>query len=136
MKHHHAAWTTGLSSLAAGLLHISIVAIVHWSPFPPLEGIFFIFGGLAQCALGLYFLFKPTMNTYRLGLSMNGVMAILYLLVQFLPVPFVGEPEDIGTLSAIVVILELIAVGTSLRWLLIHSEHGHGKSCTLPLVLH
>lgn len=124
MRHNHAARVTGICSILAGLLHLSIVAIVHWTPFPPLEGVFFIVGGLAQCIIGFQFLRKPTIVTHRAGISLNGGIAMLYILMQFLPVPFVGEPENVELLGVIILVLEIIAVGTALRWLLTHAEHG------------
>lgn len=133
MKNQLALRITGFCSIAAGLLHFSIVAMLHWTPFPPLEGMFFIVGGTIQFILGVRFLHKPTVNTYRLGLSMNGGMAILCIVMQYLPVPFIGESEAMGSLAMLVVSLELIAVGTSLRWLHTHERHGEGRRVHVTL---
>ena len=127
MNHQLAARISGLCSIVAGLLHVSIVAKLHWTPFPPLEGMFFIFGGILQCALGVQFLRQPVMRTYKQGLALNGGMAMLCLIMQYLPVPFVGEPEAMGSLALTVVSFELIAVGTSLRWLHTHKHHSVGR---------
>lgn len=134
MKNYLAARITGLCSIAAGLLHVSIIAQQHWTPFPPLEGVFFIVGGIMQFALGVHFLRRPTMRTYQLGLALNGGMAMLCILMQYLPVPFVGETESMGSLAIVVVTLELIAVGTSLRWLHTHEHHGEGRRLHITLV--
>ena len=134
MKNYLAARITGLCSIAAGLLHVSIVAQQHWTPFPPLEGMFFMVGGIMQIVLGVHFFRQPKMRTYRLGLAMNGGMAILCLIMLYLPVPFVGESEAMGSLALIVVTLELIAVGTSLRWLHTHEHHGNGRKLHATLV--
>lgn len=127
MKNYQAAVITGLCSVAAGLLHVSIVAKLHWTPFPPLEGIFFIVGGLMQSILGIQFLRHPTMRTYQLGLTLNGGMAMLCIMMQYLPVPFVGEIETMGLLAVLVVTLELVAVATSLRWLHTYKHHGQTR---------
>lgn len=124
MKNTIAARVTGFCSIAAGLLHVLVVAEQHWTPYPPLEGIFFVAGGIMQFALGVYFLREPVLRTFRLGLALNGGMAILCLIMLYLPVPFVGETEAMGSLALVVVTLELIAVGTSLRWLHTHEHYG------------
>ena len=131
MNYHLAAKTTGICSLIAGLLHATIIAYQHWTPFPPLETGLFVVIGIWQLLLGYQFWTKPSIRTYRTSLFVNGGIATLYVLVRFLPVPFVGEPEGLELLGVIITALELIAVATSVRWLLLHAEHG--KDRTLPV---
>ena len=125
----------GYSSVIAGALHLSIVALLHWSPFPPLEGIFFIVCGLMQIIVGTTFLSHPTLSLYHKGLLLNGGMATLYVLMQFLPVPFMGEPETLELLGVAVMTIEVIAVGASLYWILTHDEHSKRHTLTMAFLM-
>ena len=131
--HHPLRYTAGLSSIAAGLLHVSVVAALHWTPFPPLETAFFIGAGVAQIVIGLFFLFSPALSTYRIGLLVNGGIAALYLSLRFLPVPFMGVPEGFDATGVIVLIAEVISVKASLAWLLTHNEHSQKTNIVLAL---
>ncbi len=126
---------TGICSIAAGILHTTVIAQLHWTAFPPLEGLFFIAGGLFQMALGTLFISIPTVNTYRAGLLVNGGMGSLYILLQFLPVPFANGPESITTLGFLVTTLEIIAVTTSLHWILTHTIHREDRGVLRTIAL-
>lgn len=131
MNEHRAVQITGFCSLIAGFLHMTLVAMQHWTPFPPLESGFFVVIGIVQIILGYQFLKKPSVETYRASLFVNGGIASLYLLLRYIPVPFVGEPEAHELLGITITFIEAIAIATSIRWLLVHAEHGRDR--TLPL---
>lgn len=131
--HHPLRYSAGLSSITAGILHATIVAYLHWTPFPPLETTFFISTGVFQVVVGILFFFSPALSTYRIGLLLNGGIAALYISLRFLPVPFMGAPEGFDAIGLIVLIAEIISVKASLVWLLTHDEHSQKTNPLLAL---
>ena len=125
---HLLARIAGFTSIVAGFLHVTVVSVQHWAQFPPLESGFFITAGFAQVVVGILFLPHPSIWIYRIGLFLNGGLAFLYVLIGFLPAPFVGEPEAFSTLGLSIAALEVVAVGISLAWLLSHIEHSKNTS--------
>lgn len=126
--HHSLRHTTGICSITAGLLHATIVALIHYTPFPPLETVFFVGIGTMQIVIGLYFFYRPLLSMYRLGLLINGGMAMLYIFLRFFPVPFMGVPEGFDALGILVLVTEIVAVKSSLAWLLTHNTHGENTN--------
>ena len=126
--HHPLRHTAGACSVVAGILHATVVAVIHFTPFPPLETLFFVDVGLLQILIGFFFFYRPLLSVYRLGLLINGGMAVLYIFLRFLPVPFMGVPEGFDALGIIVLVTEAITVKSSLAWLLTHNEHGENTN--------
>jgi|GEM_PF-1846227 hypothetical protein len=122
--HHPLRHAAGACSIVAGLLHATIVSAVHFTPFPPLETAFFVGIGILQIAIGFFFFFKPHISIYRLGLLINGGVAMLYVFMRFLPVPFMDGSEGFDLLGIFVLITEAIAVKSSIAWLLTHNKYG------------
>ena len=121
--HHPLRHIVGACSIVAGLLHTTIVANMHLTPFPPLETIFFIGIGILQIAIGFFFFFKPNISIYRLGLLINGGVAMLYIFMQVLPVPFMDSSEGFDVLGLLVLVIEIIAVKSSIAWLITHNKY-------------
>lgn len=78
---------------------------------------------------------QVTLLEYRTSLLLNGGLATLCILMQFMPVPFVGNAETMDLLGMTVVATEVIAVAVSLRWLLTHTEHKHMTTPKMALTI-
>jgi hypothetical protein len=127
-SHNHLlSKAVGVISIIAGLIHTTIVASQHWSSFPPIEGAFFVSIGIAQIIIGILFLVSPSLRTYYIGLIVNGGIALLYILLRYLPVPFVGAPEEFEMIGSVLCIIEAVAVTASIIWLITHEEHGANR---------
>ena len=107
-----------LSTILAGAIHASYVAIEHWSEFPPLETVFFVSAGLAQIVWALLFFRSPSEKKYYFGLLINGGILVTWLLTRIVSAPFQEGVEAIALIDSSIALLELIAIICSVGCLL------------------
>lgn len=105
-----------LTTILAGAMHASYVAIKHWSEFPQLEFAFFVTAGLAQIIWALLFLKKDSASMYYLGLLINGGILVAWILTRTVSAPFQDGVEHIGLIDTAVAALEVVAIVALIAW--------------------
>ena len=99
-----------ISTILAGLAHISYVSIEHWSEFPQLEFAFFVSAGLAQIIWAITLLKKEANTIYYLGLLINGSLLITWILTRTVAAPFQSGVEPVGTIDTAIAALEVLSL--------------------------
>ena len=115
---HSILLIAGISTILAGAIHATLVALTHVAPLP-IETIFFVFAGLLQIVIA-----KSVIRTGRLKhtaalFSINGALVVLWVLSRTLRAPFMNSPESINTLGVLVVLLQGVSIAsvTLLKWM-------------------
>ena len=127
---HSILLIAGISTILAGAIHATLVALAHVAPLP-IETIFFVFAGLLQIVIA-----KSVIRTGRLKhtaalFSINGALVVLWVLSRTLRAPFMNSPESINTLGVLVVLLQGVSIAsvTLLKWMdKERIRHIHGYS--------
>lgn len=104
-----------LFSIVAGILHTTIVAFEHVAT-PPLETIFFVFGGIAQVGIAVWFLVKKSFKVSIALFIANGALASVWVLTRLFRAPFMDTPEGVGTLGLSILLLELGSMISTAIW--------------------
>jgi len=109
MKNKLLIFIGSFAAIAAGLIHIFIIALGHGSVPPHL--IAFMLGGTLQIMLGVFIWFENFVHHTFLAKSViHGGFIFMLLFSLFLPVPFLGTTETLGTIGIVTLVLQIVAI--------------------------
>ncbi len=108
---HPYALAAALASIAAGLLHGTLIAVAHIG-IPP-AFLFFLLAGLLQVSWGAQFLYRRTLGWFYAGAVLNAGLTFFWILTRTLPAPLADAPEPIAPLGIVVAMMQLVAVAAS-----------------------
>ena len=104
----------GISSIIAGILHLTFVASQHRGIAP--EWIFFIAIGIAQIAWALWFYKNQKELFHHIGIYINGALLAMWIFTRVFPAPFLSSPEHVDALGLFIVFIELVAIVSLVLW--------------------
>lgn len=98
-----------LAAIAAGLIHIFIVAVGHGDIVP--HFIAFVLGGVLQIVLGIFMWFDAFVkHTFWAKSIVHGGFIFMLIFSLFLPIPFMGSSEHLGSIGLITIVLQFLAI--------------------------